>query len=116
SLLQLFDTARELLRFGEQRLLLITLRLGHLLAELLLGGAQRFGLGDRRTARLVCLERRVDQLDGRAAGRLRGTNSIGFVTEQLGIDHQPSLFSPVGRSHDVPYELWRRLSSRQRSC
>ena len=85
---------REVLGPGQQRGLLVALRLRDLLAELLLLGPLRLERRDRRTPRGVGGQGTVDHVVGQPALGLRGPHPGGIVAQHLGVDH-PSAPVPL---------------------
>ncbi len=93
------DPRRELLGLLEQRGLLVRCGLRDLLAERLLLGAQPLVLGDGRAPRLVGGDRPVDHLVGQAALGLGGSDAVGFLTQETGVDHGMRLSARRPASH-----------------
>ncbi len=77
----------ELLDLGEQRLLLVALRLGDEGSAGLLLGTPGLEVGDRPAPRGVGRQRPVDHVVGQLALGLGGAHAVGVVTEDAGIDH-----------------------------
>ncbi len=81
------DLVGQLLGPREQGGPLVAGGLGHLLAELLLLGAQRLEPGNRRSARLVGREQVVDDRLGLAAGPLAGPDKVRILAQQSQVNH-----------------------------
>ena len=98
--LGLLDLGRQRLGAVEQRLLLVALRGGDLLAHRLLLAPQPLELDDRAAATLVGGQRLVDHVRGQPALALRGAQPVGVVAEQPWIDHRVSV--SAGRAPPHP--------------
>src|SRR5690606_34865730 len=85
------DVGRELLGAREQLLLLLPLRLGDLLAEGLLLGAQALELAQRGAVAGVGVEGGVHQRGVVTTGDLAGTDDVGGVAQEAEVDHASSL-------------------------
>ena len=92
--LQRLDLRRDLLGAGEQRLLLLTLGAGDVLAHRLLLGAQLLVCRERAAATLVSRADGVDDTLVLTPGALAGTDGVGVVAQQLDVDHPGSLSAP----------------------
>jgi hypothetical protein len=102
--LETLDLGGEVLDLGEQRLLLLALRGGDLLAPLLLLGPACLEVGDRLAACGVGGERTVDVVAGEPALGLGCLHAVGVVTQHTGVDHGQSLCgrAPAPRSSSSP--------------
>ena len=110
------DRGGELGGAGEQGLLLLALRPGDALAELLLLGAQLVEAGTGRPAPLVGGEESVDDADVLTTGALRGAHSVRILTKQAKVNHAPRL-SKSATGFFVPFVgSWRERGRRGRGA